>query len=186
MAQFVTSDQHIWHKNIIKFNPESRPFDTIQEHNAEVVKRHNEVVSPEDEVYFLGDFAFGSTKQVLEFLNAMNGIKYYIFGNHDRVMRSSLVAAHFVWMKDYHELDIPGYKHNAILSHYPMMSWNKMHYGALHFYGHTHCDIAEMHSGRGRDVGLDSNNCYPWAVRDLVALMDPLEIVDARGRSVKR
>jgi calcineurin-like phosphoesterase family protein len=51
----------------------------------EMVKRWNEVVKPNDEVWHLGDVALGSIHDSLALLNACNGRKYLVPGNHDRI-----------------------------------------------------------------------------------------------------
>jgi calcineurin-like phosphoesterase family protein len=185
---FVSSDHHFYHKNILKFCGETRPFEHIDEHNEQLIVRHNEVVSDDDDVYFLGDFAFTDAETIGIILDMMNGRKHFIFGNHDKQMRKPSIAKHFVWMRDYHELKMPNRSDRTapiVLSHYPMFSWNRMHHGALHFYGHTHGGVPHMFEGRGRDIGVDTNDCYPHNVDDLVDQMGILPIVDARDR-VKR
>lgn len=181
---FLTSDHHFGHKNILKFCP-NRPFNTIEAMNEGLIERHNEVVQPNDDIYFLGDFAFMDARQVMNILRRLNGNKHYIFGNHDKPMRQPGIDKHFVWMKDYFELRLES-KHKGLgpipLLHYPMLSWNRMHYGVLHFYGHTHGSIPVLASGRGRDIGVDTNNCYPWNLEDLIAIMAATPIKDARER----
>jgi calcineurin-like phosphoesterase family protein len=185
---FIASDHHFYHKNILKFCSETRPFETIDEMNEQMIVRHNEVVRDDDDVYLLGDFAFTHPETISAILEMMNGRKHFIFGNHDKQMRKPSIAKHFVWMRDYHELKLPSRAESIIpivMCHYPLYSWNRMHHGALHFYGHTHGEVPTMFSGRGRDIGVDTNNCYPWNVEDLIALMEPCEIIDARGRVKK-
>lgn len=186
---FVSSDHHFGHKNILKFCAETRPFATIEEHTEQLITRHNSVVKQDDEVYLMGDFAFLQPDKILQILKRMNGIKYFLFGNHDKNMKKipSLISAEFVWMKDYHELrvDRADVRSPIVLHHYPIHSWNRMHHGALHFYGHTHISIPTMFDGRGKDIGVDSNNCYPWNVDDLCVLMNKCDVVDARDRQPK-
>ena len=100
-----------------------------------------------------------------EFLKRLNGKKYYIFGNHDKHLRKEKFLQYFEWMKEYAEISIDG-KH-SILFHYPIFSWNKMHYGSYQFYGHTHGQIPHIYHGRSMDVGVDTNNCYPYNIRKI-------------------
>lgn len=186
---FVTSDHHFDHKNILKYQPHTRPFNTVEEMESGLISRHNHMVGPKDEVYFLGDFAFASEQKVLEILEQMNGRKYFIFGNHDKVMRNERVRKHFEWMKSYHELRIPGIRSPIPLFHYPIFSWNRMHFGAYHFYGHTHGQIPYLYNGLAMDIGVDTNDCYPYNVADLIARFEKIKetlgedaVVDARGR----
>ena len=187
---FTSSDHHFGHKNILRFCSDTRPFDSIEEHDEQLIQRHNEVVKSTDDVYFLGDFAFCPADRILRILKRLNGRKHFIFGNHDKQMRlaaqahNSDISKQFVWMKDYHELKL-GIKNMApiVMHHYPIYSWNRMHYGALHFYGHTHSAIPTMFEGRGKDIGVDSNQCYPWHIDDLIKIMNKTSVVDARNRA---
>ena len=55
MNYWWTSDYHFSHANIIKYC--DRPFESVEEMNEAIIKRHNERVKPEDTVFFLGDNA---------------------------------------------------------------------------------------------------------------------------------
>jgi calcineurin-like phosphoesterase family protein len=182
---FVTSDTHFFHKNILKYQPNERPFEDVYEMNRELIKRWNEVVSPEDEIWHLGDFAFAGKKKVLDILSQLNGKKYYIFGNHDGVMNSPEVKEHFKWMGKYKRVNWCG--RSVVLFHYPIHVWDKMAHGSYHLYGHTHCQIPHLYHGRSMDVGVDGNDCYPWNVKDIFELFDKAAIaedenIDPRGR----
>jgi calcineurin-like phosphoesterase family protein len=52
--------------------------------NKALVEKHNSRVSPEDNVFFLGDFAFCSIEKQKHILSLLNGNKYLYLGNHDR------------------------------------------------------------------------------------------------------
>lgn len=80
---FFIGDTHFGHKNIITFTQTKpfRPFESIEEHDAELVKRWNSVVGPKDRVFHLGDFCFG--KRNIEIAAQLNGDKRLIMGNHD-------------------------------------------------------------------------------------------------------
>jgi calcineurin-like phosphoesterase family protein len=187
MEQWITSDTHFWHKNIMKYQPEDRPFKDVYEMNAALIERWNAKVQPDDEIYHLGDFGFCNANQTVEILEQLNGKKFFIFGNHDRQMREAKVREHFVWSKDYHELKMPGLKGGVVLCHYPMYSWNRMHHSVPHLYGHTHGSIPFVHSeGMARDVGCDTNNCEPYNLKTLMYEMrvhrDLHGVIDARKR----
>lgn len=90
---YITSDTHFSHKNIIKYC--NRPFKNIDEMNYTLIQKWNEVVSEDDEVYHLGDFAFAqrtdenisyreTLKKYLKCLTStLNGKIHLILGNHD-------------------------------------------------------------------------------------------------------
>lgn len=90
---FFSSDYHFYHRNIIKY--ENRPFDSLSKMNTTLIKRHNERVSKNDVVYFLGDLGFFASKNRAfrgegepfdpkEIINTMNGHFIFIKGNHDK------------------------------------------------------------------------------------------------------
>ena len=51
---FFTSDLHFGHENVLKMD--NRPFKTVDEMDAELIKRWNKKVNKGDIVYVLGDF----------------------------------------------------------------------------------------------------------------------------------
>ena len=78
---FFSSDQHFYHSNVIKYC--ERPFSSVEEMNEAIVERWNEVVSPEDTIYVLGDFSL-ARRPVELFVPRLNGTKHLIAGNHDQ------------------------------------------------------------------------------------------------------
>ena len=85
MRTFFTSDTHYGHKNIIKYC--GRPFIDIYKMNAEMIRRWNEAVRPEDAVFHLGDFALCGFDDARAILKQLNGRKYLVRGNHDKSPR---------------------------------------------------------------------------------------------------
>ena len=75
---FVISDLHLDHANIITYC--QRPFDSVREMNEVLIKNWNNVVKPDDLVFFVGDMALGSSD---EYIAVLNGNIYFIWGNHD-------------------------------------------------------------------------------------------------------
>ena len=77
---FFTSDHHFSHANIIRYC--NRPFASTEEMNQELISRWNQTVSPDDTVYYLGDFSL-SVDVVGSITQLLNGRKFLIMGNHD-------------------------------------------------------------------------------------------------------
>ncbi len=80
---FFIGDTHLGHCGIITFSETAQhhPFTTIEEQDAELVRRWNAVVHPKDMVWPLGVFCFG--KRNLEIAAQLNGNKKLVMGNHD-------------------------------------------------------------------------------------------------------
>lgn len=88
MKIFFTSDTHFGHKHIIDFS--FRPFVSLEEHDRKLIENWNEVVSPEDTVYHLGDFAMGQASKHSDYVSQLNGYKILIRGNHDPTITKNL------------------------------------------------------------------------------------------------
>ncbi len=80
------SDTHFGHKNIIEYQKEERPFNTLEEMHEVIIERWNKVVNPKDKVYHLGDFAFG--KKNIQIAERLNGHKRLVMGNHATYLAS--------------------------------------------------------------------------------------------------
>jgi calcineurin-like phosphoesterase family protein len=77
---FFTSDHHFSHANIIRYC--NRPFASVEEMDQELIRRWNQTVSPDDTVYYLGDFSL-SLAAVESITPQLYGRKILIMGNHD-------------------------------------------------------------------------------------------------------
>lgn len=94
---WLTSDLHIGHANIISYcdrpygRVEGRPGfhvvtpAVVEEMNADLVRRWNAVVAPDDSVLVLGDLALGRLDDSLLYAAELNGAKSLLPGNHDRM-----------------------------------------------------------------------------------------------------
>ena len=129
---FYIADMHFGHKNILKYD--NRPFLTIDEHDASLIKNWNSVVAPDDIVYILGDISWHSYNETVTIMNQLNGVKILIKGNHDRLNQE--LKNCFQAIYDYKEIKDNG--RDVILCHYPIPCFNKHFYGSIHLYGHVH------------------------------------------------
>jgi len=87
MSIWFTSDLHVGHANIIKYC--DRPFADVDEMNIALVERWNNLVSPRDIVYILGDLAMGKLDDSLAVVEMLRGSKVLVIGNHDRPFGAS-------------------------------------------------------------------------------------------------
>ncbi|UQZ37314.1 phosphoesterase [Paenibacillus sp. PK3_47] len=128
---FFTSDHHFGHKQIIDF--ESRPFKSAEEMDRAMIESWNSVVGTQDTVFHLGDFSFLNLEATRGIVNALNGYKILILGNHDRGRgRSWWLEAGFDEVNEYPLI----YKDFFFLSHEPMYMNKHMPYVNVH--GHIH------------------------------------------------
>lgn len=167
MIYFI-SDTHFYHEKIIEYV--KRPFKDIEEMNEVLINNWNKKVKPKDEVYILGDFSFGNKEQTLDLLDKLNGRKYLIKGNHDRIIKDEEVASRFEWIKDYYILKYK--KHKFILFHYPLMVWDCQQYGAIHLYGHIHFSVVPLSKAKMFNMCVERNNYEPVSIEEIIENRD--------------
>lgn len=169
---FFTADHHFGHKNIIKYS--KRPFKDINEMDEVLVQRWNEKISPEDDVYHLGDVGFSSSGKLRKLLERLNGKIYLINGNHEKSAHAC--QTRFEWIKDYYELIIKDDEFECgeqmiVLFHYAMRVWNASHWGSYHLYGHSHCSLPDNPNSLSFDVGVDCHDFYPLSYDEVKSIM---------------
>jgi len=155
--QFITSDTHFWHTNIIKFC--KRPFFDAKRMNDCLVERWNQKVPKNATVWHLGDFAFHHKADVLErIVRQLNGQIRIILGNHDEKKEFEKVAHLFAEIIPSGFVEHRVNRRKIVMCHYPMASWNGSHDGSVMLHGHCHGTLEEL-DGR-LDVGVDCHGNY--------------------------
>jgi calcineurin-like phosphoesterase family protein len=184
---FFTSDFHIGHHNVIKFD--GRPFENVDEMHNTLIERWNSVVTDNDIVYYLGDLSFGRDELTKWFVSQLKGEIIFILGNHDKLKdiqkldRFSRIHEYGteIFIKDD---ELPFAKRNSgyqqiILSHYPILSWNKGHHGSWHLHGHCHQNLSksfpDYYARKVIDVGCNGHNYTPLSYSDVKKIMSEKE-----------
>ncbi len=130
---FYIADWHYDHANVLHFD--SRPFTTVTEMNEALITNWNNIVSPGDTVYVLGDMFWCKTTDAIAVLDKLNGQKVLIQGNHDRVHDANF-QKRFIKITEY--MEIKDGDRNVVLCHYPIPCFKNHFYGWYHLYGHVH------------------------------------------------
>jgi len=169
MKTFITSDLHFGHKNIMKFCPKTRGHYTDTDVMREdMIRIWNDNVGPDDLTYILGDVAFLPAAEAVKIMRRLNGRNILVEGNHDRkmlndpVFRSCFEEVHkYLWIT-YEGTQV-------IMFHFPILEWDQMHRGAVHFYGHVHGKPTGLEQYRARDVAYDATGQVVWLMEDAIA-----------------
>ena len=171
MNTFFTADTHFNHRNIINYC--KRPFTSVEEMDETLIQNWNNVVGEGDVVYHLGDFCFGNP---WNYIDNLNGHIKFIVGGHDkelyRYIYDSDEDGTFKKCIYGNLLEIKINKQLIVLCHYSMRSWNRSHYGSWHLYGHHHGNLPPH--GLSFDVGVDTNDYYPYSLDDVSNKMKTL------------
>ena len=172
---FFTSDTHFYHRNILKFTNRTSFCSTIEEHDEELIKRWNSVVSKNDLIYHLGDFSFAKELNYFyDILTRLNGRKFWILGNHDHLDRfSNVILSEFEWIRDYYVIPQKQFGQHIVLFHYPMREWYQYYRGSWHLYGHVHGEINDF--GKSMDVGIDAHEEFrPFSFEEVQKNLEKL------------
>lgn len=170
MTRFFISDTHFFHLNILKYA--NRPFNDINHMNEVLVNNWNSVVSAEDTVYHLGDFALGDKSRWDSVTSRLLGRKVLITGNHDAVFMGNKENYRDKYRHLYESFDEVHHNKRGVwlddgtivdLSHYPYdgdshdgdryTDYRLEDRGRVLIHGHTH---REYH-------GTDQNERYRMA-----------------------
>lgn len=164
---YFTSDWHLGHKNILKYD--KRPFSSIEEHDKHIIDKYNDTVNNDDNVYFLGDIFYKCSKKYADYiLNNLKGNKFFIRGNHcSRYIEP--YKKHGTYLGDLKEITIN--EQMIVLCHYSMRVWNRSHHGTWHLYGHSHGSLEHLANGKSFDVAVHLWDYKPLSFEEIKEIM---------------
>lgn len=172
---YFTSDLHFCHKK--DFIYKARGFNSIEEHDEELIKRFNSIVTPEDDLWILGDLMLGDNDEGIKKIKQLNGNLHIIYGNHDtnaRILR---------YAEELDNAEIHGFattfkykKKQFMLSHYPTITSNIDEDGApikvkvINLCGHSHTKnrFKDMDKGLIYHVEIDCHNNFPISLDEIL------------------
>ena len=171
---YFTSDLHIGHNK--EFIWKARGFSSIEEHDTEIIKRWNGIITHQDTVYILGDLCMsGDEKEWNRVYKALNGTIYFITGNHDTFNKiiKYIDEYNMYWYTGIKYDNAYKYSKNKsfYLSHYPTLVGN---YGEekkflWNLSGHTH-SLNKFEYGIHHiyNVAMDAHNCTPVSIEQII------------------
>ena len=196
MRIWFTSDHHFGHHKIIGYC--NRPFNSVGHMDALLEYHWNNVVQPDDVVYYLGDFAMKAPR-VAELLSRLNGIKHLIPGNHDRCHPRigqkkwipEYIKAGVATVQTELELEIAG--EQVLLQHFPyrdLTNRNQRHHmsrpldeGKWLIHGHVH-DRWQV-KDKQINVGVDVWNFEPVSLEAIEQIIKNGPVVCAADEGTR-
>jgi calcineurin-like phosphoesterase family protein len=157
--------------------------------DSTLISRWNVRVKPEDDIWFLGDFARPRAKmeEVDRYFSQLNGHINFIPGGHDVSWMAHIgkrswplskngQVVHFYPPLYSLQIKVVGkeYPLVIVLCHYAMRVWDRSHYNSYHLYGHSHGKLYPF--ANSKDVGCDVWN-YPVSLGEVLDTME----IDKKG-----
>lgn len=171
MTYFI-ADTHFGHANIIRLC--NRSFADVGEMDKTMADAWNYRVTDRDDIWILGDFAFGKCGYAEGLLKQLNGHKHLVTGNHDhRWMKDMDLSRYFESVNEIAQIKLDD--KIIVMCHYPMMTWNRSHYGAYLVFGHIHDDTRMSFWPMIKDndhmlnAGVDVNHFMPVTFEEMIA-----------------
>ena len=172
---WISSDTHFCHNKDFIYKP--RGFNSVYEMNETIVKNWNSVVNWDDEIYLLGDVMLNNDEEGCKYLNRLAGKIYILGGNHDttnRIQRYVNIRPTILYLGLANILKYQGY--HFYLSHYPTLTSNydddnkPLKKKLINLCGHSHVQnpFYDLNKGLIYHCELDTNNCYPWLLDDII------------------
>lgn len=175
---------HFFHDNIIRFC--KRPFNSVEEMNAVLIKNWNDRIGPDDIVFHLGDFAWGGSQVWNEVLDQLNGHIHLIVGNHDEKNLRQGYMNKFESVTYQKHITIED--KSIYLNHYPFLAFGGAYRGeqaTWQLFGHVHSkpgstglDITRMQYlfPTQYDVGVDNNDYAPVSFAEVKKIIEDQQL----------
>jgi calcineurin-like phosphoesterase family protein len=168
VSTYFIADTHFGHAAIIKY--QNRPFKTVVEMDAKMIKNWNKTVRKGDIVYMLGDFALCGKSRLQELAIGLNGSKYLIMGNHDSRSPNAYLEIGFARVYD-RPIIIDNF---WMLSHEPLYVNENMPYANI--FGHVHNNPEYADYGRHHFcVSVERINYTPISFEEIKQKMGVLK-----------
>ena len=187
---YFTSDTHFSHKNILAYEPITRPFKDVDEMNETIIQNWiNKGITDEDDVYVVGDFFMGQLDKIQPILDRLPGKIHLIRGNHDQKNRIEIFEKNGIDVKD---IDYIKYKGRFfILCHFPndneefirMITQDNSE--VVWLYGHVHSNAPYGYHNGTFHIGCDTNNLTPISIEEVWNQCWPEEIMTPEVKEYK-
>ena len=139
---FFVADPHFGHAKLLKFESETRPFETVAAHDDALIEHWNARVGKRDVVWLLGDVAW-NPEAARAAIPRLQGRVRLLLGDHDQRWLSGARE-----LLDHFEMigGCEAWKDGIVLSHHPL---------AFDGFKYTRCIHGHTHSHMIKDRAID-------------------------------
>ena len=169
---YFSSDLHFNHNKPFVYEP--RGFKDVYEMNRTIINNFHKIVTPEDDLYILGDIMLGDLEEGIKLVHQLPGKLHLIWGNHCTDNRKAVLA------ESWNVVEVLGWAsmlkvdhYHFYLSHFPTCTTNFDDYikplrqRTLCLAGHTHSkELFEPYGSY--NVAVDAHDCYPVSIEQII------------------
>ena len=167
---YFTSDLHFCHDKWFLYV--ARGFKSIDDMNEAIIERWNSTVTPDDDVYVLGDLMLNDNEKGTECIRKLNGKIHIVLGNHDSDARILIYKSlpNVVSVSWAERLKYEGI--TMFMTHYPCMTRNStkepLKTAVFSLFGHTHSrELFYNGDPYAYNVSMDAHDCRPVSVEQV-------------------
>lgn len=172
LEPIFTSDLHLGHTNSIYHC--NRPFKNSDIMDRELIKNYNEIVTPDHDVYIVGDVSIKRkihSGYYMSVVSQLKGKKHLILGNHDTLNPFTYINISGFWSV-HTSLEITYDGIDMVLCHDPALS--EMDRSKVFICGHVHNLFKTLKNVI--NVGVDVWDYKPVTWSQLKSLIQTLEL----------
>jgi len=159
---WIISDTHFFHDNIGKYCNRPESWQDL------IVKNWNDLISPNEPVLHLGDFALGNKSNFDLLAGILNGRLFLIQGNHDRISKTYCETRGVALIKESLLVEMED-QVRLIFSHRPIVPLPE---GIINIHGHIH-NVPPPPEGSNLgpnhiNMSVEVREYRPWRLRDIL------------------
>ena len=172
MKIFMTSNLQLGRPSAI--GKWKRPFDNVNQMDDELIANWNKVVTNDDTVYCLGNFAW-DPKTAYDSMLRLKGKKIYILGEIDQPLidlsrKNNLPANNKIVSDIFVDHNI-----KAVLSYYPLKEWEKKNKGYWHVTGFPNRKHKTVPKSKIINCSIDQCNYKPQDINSIIGLLNEIK-----------
>lgn len=171
MKRFVISNLQFGRPSAIKIY--NRPFKSVDEMDTKIIEAWNSVVSPEDLVYHLGNFAW-DPKTAQEALDKLNGTVWFIQGEHDEAIQELAQRKMLPNGSSMRSDIMPLKKMEATISYWPLAEWPGKKDGYWSLVGHPSKEHKSDPKEKRINVSADLWKFKPQNLENILGIFQDL------------
>mgnify|MGYP001236514991 FL=1 len=162
---WIISDTHFFHENIGRYCNRPKNWQDL------IIKNWNDLVSPDETVLHLGDFALGNKGNFDLLTGMLSGRLFLIQGNHDRISKSYCETHGVTLIKNSLNVQISD-QMKLIFSHRPIVPLED---GWINLHGHVH-NVPPPPEGSNLgpnhiNMSVEVREYRPWRLGDILNII---------------